>query len=252
MDITFLEAMELVRNYYDGTDAFAKLATNGYVVSDLSKLVNQVPGLTMTVSQSGKVLGYDYDIALANPPSSMPSVDSNIDIPTYGVDSGHATIPSNTSINSGTGKVDMSSGVKKVGTGTTVASVAKSTAQALVAASLGIKLGKTISPIIYQANPDFWDTVLPGAEWDSSKWGDVILDNSEDYPLFRTIFGIEPSTQSATMYVPESLLAFTLKEPSALPLTSKVPMLSSKLFPLSKIKKAPLLNETLIEPSGAT
>ena len=211
MDITFLEAMELVRNYYDGTDAFAKLATNGYVVSDLSKLVNQVPGLTMTVSQSGKVLGYDYDIALANPPSSMPSVDSNIDIPTYGVDSGHATIPSNTSINSGTGKVDMSSGVKKVGTGTTVASVAKSTAQALVAASLGIKLGKTISPIIYQANPDFWDTVLPGAEWDSSKWGDVILDNSEDYPLFRTIFGIEPSTQSATMYVPESLLAFTLK-----------------------------------------
>ena len=83
-----------------------------------------------------------------------------------------------------------------------------SVGQAVGAVSTGIWLGKTVDSLLYNANPDFWDSIGLST-LDPSTWGS--LTNGSDSPfagLLNFILGIDPDTGTAQMYMNEDALAY--------------------------------------------
>lgn len=82
-----------------------------------------------------------------------------------------------------------------------------SVGQAVGCASVGITLGKTIDGALYNANPDFWDSIglssLNPETWNSITNGD----NSWQAGLFNFIFGLDPDTGNTQAYMNQD--AFT-------------------------------------------
>ena len=117
----------------------------------------------------------------------------------------------NSTLNSSTGKVEVSS------VGSNLASnhgfynwqfFAAECLQAVSAASVGIWLGKTIDSTLYNLNPDFWDnngmsTINP------ETWATITNgDDSFAAGLFNTIMGIDPNTGEAAMFIDENAAAY--------------------------------------------
>lgn len=83
-----------------------------------------------------------------------------------------------------------------------------SVGSAVGAVSTGIWLGKTVDSLLYNANPDFWDSIGLST-LDPSTWGS--LTNGSDSPfagLLNFILGIDPDTGTAQMYLNEDALAY--------------------------------------------
>ena len=80
--------------------------------------------------------------------------------------------------------------------------------QGIGAASWGISLGKTIDSALYNLNPDFWNAAgmsgLNPETWSSITNGD----DSFAAGLFNTIFGINPNSGKAQMFVDQNALAY--------------------------------------------
>lgn len=83
-----------------------------------------------------------------------------------------------------------------------------SVGSAVAAVSTGIWLGKTIDSALYNANPDYWDSVglssLNPETWNS-------ITNGDDSPfagLFNFILGLNPTTGESQMYMDENALAY--------------------------------------------
>ena len=80
--------------------------------------------------------------------------------------------------------------------------------QAIGAAGTGISLGKTIDSILYNANPDFWDShgmsSLNPQTWNSITNGD----DSFAAGLFNMVFGLDPNTGKGQMFIDENALAY--------------------------------------------
>lgn len=80
--------------------------------------------------------------------------------------------------------------------------------QAVTAASVGIALGKTIDSALYNANPDFWDSVGMSS-LDPSTWGNITNgDTSLGSSLFNFIFGIDPDTNKTQAYMDAETFAY--------------------------------------------
>lgn len=80
--------------------------------------------------------------------------------------------------------------------------------QAVTAASVGIALGKTIDSALYNANPDFWDSVGMSS-LDPSTWGQITSgDDSLGSSLFNFIFGIDPDTNKTQAYMDADAFAY--------------------------------------------
>lgn len=83
-----------------------------------------------------------------------------------------------------------------------------SVGSAFTAASVGIALGKTIDSVLYNVNPDFWDSVgmssLNPDTWDSITVGD----DSVAAGLFNMILGLNPDTGQSQMYIDQNALAY--------------------------------------------
>lgn len=200
--ITYLEAVELINNYYGNPDILENLFYHKYTAEEIAQLSKQVPGLSTTISNSGKVLGYDYDMSLAQPASSLPSINSNTTLPTYGVESSHSLVPANTDIDGNF--VEVTSGAKTVATGATLATVADKLSLAFIGVSLGTKLGKAIDSAIYSVDPAWWDTHYPTINPET--WDDIAT-TQEGRQFIRGIFGLQ--NDDTTMYADERLLAQT-------------------------------------------
>ena len=60
MATTYLDLLDGVAQYYgSGSDEWAQIAKYG-VTADTLPIIRQVPGVSVSVSNSGKILGYDY------------------------------------------------------------------------------------------------------------------------------------------------------------------------------------------------
>lgn len=116
--------------------------------------------------------------------------------------------PMNTSIDDVTGKVTVSNTPKAGQFVQGAAYVMGEVGQATTAASVGIWLGKTIDSVLYNANPDFWDSVgmssLNPETWASITHGDDSLGAT----LFNWVFGIDPNTGNVQGYVDADALAY--------------------------------------------
>lgn len=94
------------------------------------------------------------------------------------------------------------------GLGQQASYVLGSIGSAFGAVSAGTWLGKNIDSVLYNTNPDFWNSIglesLNPATWSS-------LTNGSDSPfagLLNMILGIDPNTGTAQMYMDQSALAY--------------------------------------------
>lgn len=133
------------------------------------------------------------------------SGDSNLAV----INRANVQVPVNTSVDGTTGKVKFSTTPKTVPTGMNNAQwLITNTSQAFNAASMGIFLGKTIDGLLYNANPDYWDSIgmssLNPETWASITAGD---DSFGAY-LFNTVFGIDPNTGKTQAYMDADAAAY--------------------------------------------
>ena len=148
MATNYLDMLDAVRSYYgSGSDQWSSIAQYG-VTDQNWQYLTQVPGVNVSVSPSGKYLGYDYVNPF--PASTNPGaiVDSNVQTGQYGVGSFDAQLPSTAVVDQQTGLVtQFDSGVKTVSSGATIASVADKVSLGVAGVALGTKLGALIDTL---------------------------------------------------------------------------------------------------------
>lgn len=201
---TYQELLEGVANYYgSGSDQWATIARYG-VNAETIPILEQVPGVSITRSNSGAFLGYDYNNPFAGTGNPAANINSNLQTGAYGAGSFNAQLPATATTNPSTGTTTLQSGARAVSTGSTIATIADRASLALAGVSLGTKLGKLIDSGLYALNPSWWDAHYPAINpqtWDS------IATTQGGKNFIRSIFGLQ--NNDTTMYLDERLLAYT-------------------------------------------
>lgn len=201
---TYQQLMDAVAQYYgSGSDEWLKIAQNG-VTQESLPIIQQVPGVTVTLSKSGQYLGYDYNNPFCGAPDPVSSIDSNVQTGMYGAGSFNAQLPATVVTDQSTGIATMHSGSKLAATGATIATLADRANLALVGVSLGTKLGKFIDSALYNVSPSWWDEHYPTINPET--WDDIATTQGGK-DVIRSIFGLE--NDDTTMYLDERLLAYT-------------------------------------------
>lgn len=203
---TYQQIQQAVADYYgSGSDAWARIyaGAGGYYSADAAQVIKQVPGVSVTYSNSGKVLGYSYANPYQATESAASVIDSNVQTGAYGSGSFTNSIPS-TVVDNGQGQLVAQSGSRLASTGATVATVVDRLSLAAVGVSLGTKLGKAIDSGIYSLAPDWWDEHYPTINPET--WDDIATTQG-GRQLIQGIFGLQGD--NTTMYLDERLLAQT-------------------------------------------
>lgn len=201
---TFLDLLDGVSAYYgSGSDEWVKIATGG-VTPQTIPIIQQVPGVTITRSASGKILGYDYlnPFPQAADPASV--INSNVQTGSYGLTSFNASVPATAVTDAQTGVTTLQSGAVVRSTGQTLATIADRASLAFAGVALGSKLGLAIDSALYSANPQWWDEHYPAMN--PATWQTLVPDNAAGN-VVRGLLGI--GSDSATMYMDERILAYT-------------------------------------------
>lgn len=201
---TYQELLDGVEAYYgSGSDQWVNIARYG-VNADTIPIIEQVPGVSITRSNSGAFLGFDYDNPFAGIGDPASIIDSNVQTGAYGQGSFNAQLPATAITNSSTGVTTMESGARAVSTGATLATIADKVSLAVAGVALGTKLGKLIDSALYNADPEWWDEHYPSINPET--WDDIATTQGGKN-LIRAIFGLQ--NDDTTMYLDERLLAQT-------------------------------------------
>jgi len=217
MATSFLDLVDAVGAYYGtGSDEWNIIARNGIGSPESIAILQQVPGVNLTVSNSGKILGYDYSNPFGTSIPPAAAIDSNVQGGTYGTGCFSSNIPSSAiPPSTETPNGGMSSGAKLTGVGSTVATIADRVSLAVAGVALGTKLGMLIDSGIYAFNPNWFDENLPTLN--PQTWDDMATTQGGKQ-FIRSLFGLNNDDNSATMYIDERLLAqmyMTLRENGA-------------------------------------
>lgn len=206
MAVNFLDLTDAVAAYYGaGSDQWRQIAQYGISSPEAIEILKQVPGVNLTISESGKILGWDYDnsFGASVPPAS--TIDSNVQGGTYGAGSFTSNVPStavspSTEFPNGT----MDSGARLTTSGSVLSTLADRASLAVAGVAIGAKLGKFIAQGIYSINPEWYDQYMPTLN--PQTWPDLYATTEDGKQFVRTLFGIQNDT--ATMYLDEKLLAY--------------------------------------------
>lgn len=81
---------------------------------------------------------------------------------------------------------------------------------AIGAVTTGIALGKVISPLLYQANPNFWESIgVTQGNFDPETWNTITNGSDSPYAgLFNMILGLDPDTGNTQAYMDANALAY--------------------------------------------
>lgn len=136
--------------------------------------------------------------------SSTNAINSNVGE----IARGEVQTPINVSQNSTTGNIEMSTTPASGSFGQNAAYFLTNVSQAVCAANVGVMLGKTIDSALYNANPDYWDSIgmssLNPETWNSITNGDDSLAAG----LFNMILGLNPDTGKAQAYLDANAVAY--------------------------------------------
>lgn len=125
---------------------------------------------------------------------------------TTAIQRGRIVQPYGTTVNNG--KVTLTSTPNFGSFGANAAYFLGEVNQAVAATTIGISLGKLIDSTLYNANPDYWDSIgmssLNPETWSSITHGD----DSFGATLFNLIFGINPDTNKGQAYIDEQAYAY--------------------------------------------
>lgn len=169
--------------------------------NEFASQVEALSGRTVKIHRAinGDVLGY----TLQQSPTynTASAINSNVST----ISRGTVSMPVSTGIDSQTGKAVTS---RLAGVGTKITTGAALVGTAAMAVSAGITLGKTIDSVLYNANPDFWDSNNMGSinpeTWRAITAGDDSLGAS----LLNVLFGFDENDDSAQAYMSEDALAY--------------------------------------------
>ena len=214
--VDFQNLLDSVANYYgSGSDQWAEIYKNGLSSDDAYSILNQVPGVDLVLNKDGTVR--DYSLRSAGSynttgASIATQIDSNVQSGTVSAaESAQLNIPVVTQTAT-TGKLSGLSGIGLAkDTGLTVTGVLGSVTTGLWAVSSGIAVGQAIDKVLYNANPDFWDShnmeTLNPETWNSIIDVD---DNSVGANIIRAFFhvGGTDTDKNASMYIDENALAY--------------------------------------------
>lgn len=208
----FLDMINGLNNYYgevqNPQDPFLhwEQITENYEIypSELENTVDLLPKGEVVFNADGTIRSYDIATEVTSDIDLASMIDSNIQ-PTKT----KLNIPSNTTIDSQTGKVVATTGVAG---GASVGNFVRgSLVPAVAAAGIGITLGKAVDEILYHANPDFWDSIgwstLNPETWSSITQDDASLNSR----VFNAIFGLDPVTNTSQAYIDQTALAYLTK-----------------------------------------
>lgn len=141
-------------------------------------------------------------IQRSTPAGPISQYNSNV----TAIQRGRVVQPYNASVNNG--KVTLSSTPASGSFGANAAYFLGEVNQAVCAAQAGIMLGKTIDSVLYNANPDYWDSIgmssLNPETWNGITHGD----DSFGSALFNMIFGLNPDTNTGQAYIDQQAFAY--------------------------------------------
>lgn len=209
MATNYLDMLDAVKAYYGaGSDQWMSIAQYG-VTDQNWQYLTQVPGVDVTISNSGKFLGYDYSNPFPAQSNPISVIDSNVQTGSYGVGAFNANVPSSAVVDQQTGLVTtIESGAKISSSGVSLASVADKVGLGIAGVALGTKLGALIDGAIYSIDPNWWDEHYPTIN--PNTWDDIIGGDSETGKwVVRSIFGLADDSDDTTMYLDERMLAYT-------------------------------------------
>lgn len=207
MSTSFAELADAVAAYYGtGSDQWLQIAQYGISSPEAIEILKQVPGVNLTISNSGKILGWDYNNSFGTTVPPTSAIDSNVQTGTYGAGSFTSNIPA-TAIppSTATPNGTMNSGAISTSSGSVLSTLADKASLAVAGVALGAKLGKFIAQGIYSINPEWYDQYMP--TMNPQTWPDLYATTEDGKQFVRTLFGIQNDT--ATMYLDERLLAYT-------------------------------------------
>lgn len=216
----YQQLCDAVKNYYGaGSDQWLEIAQYGVAADNFTSIVSQVPGVNVQYAKDGSVLGYSMS-EQAGFSSGGPSVSEWLNSNTQSGTAAQANtasinIPASTGIASGGTNATAQGGVSRVyQAGQAVTSGVKfvtgEVLPAVLAAGTGITLGKTIDSALYNANPDFWDSVGLST-LNPETWNSITTDYDGPTVLksaFNTIFGLDPESGKMQMYASEDALSY--------------------------------------------
>lgn len=202
------DKLQAIYNYY-GTDStiWEKIQLGTATSDEINFALSRIPQLQIDQTASGTVLGYSYADPVyletyKNP--ILDSFDSNYAGGQYGL--GNSLNPrfnGNFGYDSELGQYYIETGAKN-SLAQTVATIADRVSLGVTGANIGAKLGKKIDELIYNIDPEWWDTHYPTINPET--WTSIA--GSEGGKNFiRTLFGIEDGGMTA--YVQSEMIAQT-------------------------------------------
>lgn len=201
--LTWEQTCEAIATLY-GTDAQTianTLTANGVAVGDVEQAFKMLEGTPYEIwyNNDGSIRSYNY-VGTSNVNTNPITVDSNIS--TTEKVSVNVPLNSASSVADPT-KASWTAGIKSAGN-----FVFKEVLPAVSAASVGITLGKAIDSVLYNANPDYWDSI----GWSSlnpDTWATITQgDDSGLATAFNFIYKIDPNTNKSQAYMDEMAFAY--------------------------------------------
>lgn len=187
------------------------LNSGEYTMEQMEGILQEIPDFVATYNAEGKLTRVTYKAtsagntaagSIANTVNSNAASATNTQFQTV------QTIAKDAQ----TGKVTMSDTVTKYNAGTagTAKAVASSAIAAVTASAIGISAGKNLDQSLYNANPDFWDSIgmstLNPETWSQITEGQ----NTLGATLFNWIFQIDPNTNNPQPYIDEMTYAYMI------------------------------------------
>lgn len=201
----YYKLLDAVEQYYGaGSDQWVQIAQYGLNADEAATILRQTPGVSTTVSNSGRILSYTVDntVSLATQ-NAGAVINSNSQLPALSRTS-TVRVPSDMVVDS-TGKVVAESGLKTVSTGTKVSATVSKVAIGVAAASAALQLGAAIDNTLYKFNPAFWDA--HGLSAINPQTWDAMCSTEAGKSIFNMIFGINKSTGETQAYIDQRMLA---------------------------------------------
>ena len=201
MASSYYDLVQAIANYYGvGSDQWLTIVNQGISSAEAYNILKQVPNVEIAVSESGKVLSYSVKAVESVTSTGVGSaVNSNL-LPSVVESSNIIEVPGEF-VAQEAGKVSVKSGLASAGN-----FVVKEVIPAVMAAGVGIQLGKAIDKALYNANPEYWDSI--GLETlNPDIWGDIIGTNTAGEKVARLLLGIK-SDNSTQAYIDENAFAY--------------------------------------------
>lgn len=216
----FLDLCDAVKNYYGtGSDQWVEISKYGMASEDFATIVKQVPGVSVNMSQSGKVLGYSIDV-MENTGTGLPSIAQQVNSNVGGggvlADSANLKIPASNSVSGGTAAA--TSGVTREYSGGSLVQtggkfVTGTVLPAVLCASAGIAAAKKVDAFLYETLPYFFDNI-DVSTLNPETWGEIIQDYDGPGFLkgaFSLIFGVDDTTGNMQAYADDRAVAYMMQ-----------------------------------------